>query len=86
MLAPVVAFFLFAAAPPAELRDERDARPPLVRLRWDAPAECPDAAAIESGVRRNLPADMTVATPLDVEARVAPTSPDAHAPDRKSVV
>ncbi len=80
MLAPVVAFVLFAAAPAVEVRALRDGSPPLVRLRWEAPAECPDAAAIESGVRRNLPADMTVATPLDVEARVAPTSPDAGAP------
>jgi hypothetical protein len=72
MLAPLIALVLVAAAPPAA-----DARPPLVRLRWEAPAECPDAAAIEDGVRRNLPADMTVSAPLDVDARVAPTAAGA---------
>jgi hypothetical protein len=81
MLAPLIALVLVAAAPPAA-----DARPPLVHLRWDAPAECPDAAAIEDGVRRNLPPAMTVSTPLDVDARVEPTSPDAAAPTEMAPV
>jgi hypothetical protein len=73
LTAAVLFSTLALSAAPARAADAPPATP-LVNLQWDAPAGCPDEAAMRAKVQRNLPAGMTPSVPLGAHGTVTSTS------------
>jgi hypothetical protein len=67
MLLALLSFAVSLGGPPAEATDE----PPLVELRWQAPAECPDATAVHAAIASLVPEHpLHAETPPKVDAQI----------------